>query len=530
MRDRGGGLGDRRPDFFSRTSLGQEAFARGGPVGLRSREMLSTSGWQEFGAPMSSDACTPRSVDAPLEAGGARDSIQGYVIDGVYPSNFHAEFTPNWIDAMLLHRGIAPPRAPGGTFALMDLGCGDGLGLIIMAAAHPEGRFFGLDALPAHVALGTRTAAECGVANVSFRCALFSDVAEPSEPDFDYVTAQGVMSWVSADNQHHVRRIATSHLRPGGIACLGYNALPGWKDALAFQQIVRRLSDEETGDAVSRFDAAVERVRAIGAAGAALFSKPFMAWIDDLRARLPGSYFPHEYLNRDWTPHWSAVMIEAMADHGFSFAAPARTDRLRDDFSLKGAQRAEIAKMADPLTRELATDIFLQSSYRVDLYDRQASRAAAAPEARLDGWWAATAPAAEAKLTCRTHAGTLTFDNDAARAIMAGLESGPAMLRTIHSKGKAGTEQDVLNGADALFIAGLIRPAGPPVTAPAAAAINALVARKAVDGAVIAALAGRYGPMPVAIDTIAHAFSDPVDGAGEENAAARSGLARLGIA
>ena len=45
--------------------------------------------------------------------------------------------------------------------------------------------------------------------------------------------------------------------------------------------------------------------------------------------------------------------IEVMAAHGFGFAAPGRADRLRDDFSLKAAQRAEIARMASPLARSM---------------------------------------------------------------------------------------------------------------------------------------------------------------------------------
>lgn len=455
-----------------------------------------------------------------------RASLQGYVLDDVYPSNFHPEFTPNWIDAMLRCRNVAPPRAPGVAFAMMDLGCGDGLGLTIVAAAHPEGRFVGVDALPAHVERGTSVAASCGVANVSFRCALFSDVEDPLEPTFDYVTAQGVMSWVGADNQQHVRRIAASHLRPGGIFCAGYNCQPGWKDALAFQQMVRMLADEETGDGAARFGAAVERIRAMGAAGAAAFSRTFMEWLDGLRARLPASYFPHEYLNRYWTPHWSAEMIEAMAAHGFSFAAPAHAARLRDDFSLKAAQRAEIARMANPLARETAKDIFMRTTFRVDLYDREASRVPVPADARLDSWWAAASSEDQAEYACKTAAGTLKFDNDAARAIMAALQSGPATLRCIHIGGQAGDEADLLDGADALFVAGWIVPAGPASASPGAVAVNAHVGREA---AAIGALAGSHGPMPLSTRAIERALSDGAACSDDERAEARATLTRLGI-
>ncbi len=80
-----------------------------------------------------------------------RDSIDGYVAEDVYPSTFQREFAPPWIDAMLRHKGLVPPRQGRSAFRLLDLGCGDGLGLIAMAAAHPEGEFLGIDAMAEHI-------------------------------------------------------------------------------------------------------------------------------------------------------------------------------------------------------------------------------------------------------------------------------------------------------------------------------------------------------------------------------------------
>ncbi|HYD13267.1 MAG TPA: class I SAM-dependent methyltransferase [Allosphingosinicella sp.] len=427
----------------------------------------------------------------------ARGTIEGYVLDGQYPSNLHREFAPNWIDAMLRHKGVAPPRAPGAPFALMDLGCGDGLGLVLMAAAHPEGQFQGIEAQPGLTEGAAKIARECGIGNVGFRSLRFADLADPAEPGFDYVTAQGVMSWVDAENQAHVRRIAALHVRPCGVACLGYNTLPGWKDALAFQQMVRQFADAETGDAVARFDAALARIRAMSKAGAPAFSRAFMAWIDNLRATLPAGYFPHEYLNRHWTCFWAAEMIEAMAGAGFVLAAPGRAEQLREDYALKKAQRRQLAAIADPLARATAADIFTNACYRVDIYARALRPLDESRASRLDGWWAATVAAADAVYECRTPAGRLVFDNGAARAVLAGLEAGPATLHAI-ARNFAGTAQEVLDAADALLVAGHILPAGPPADTPGAAALNGLIRASAGAPGAIDALAGAHGPMPVA--------------------------------
>ena len=425
-----------------------------------------------------------------------RETIEGYVLDGAYPSNLHREFTPNWIDAMLRHKGIAPPRAPGAPFRLLDLGCGDGIHLVVMAAAHPESEFVGIDAQPGLADRAAEVARACGVTNVAFREALFCDLADPPEPAFDYVTAQGVMSWVSAENQAHLRRLAAAHVRPNGIVALGYNTLPGWRDALAFQQLIRQLADAATGDAVARFHAALKRIRALGEAGAPSFSGPFMAWIDALRTTLPAAYFPHEYLNRHWTCFWSAEMIEAMAASGLAFAAPGRTDQLREDFALRVDQRRQLKKIADTLARATAMDVFVNSCFRTDLYAPALRRLERPNAARLDGWWAAAVAAESAAWECPTPAGRLAFDIGPARALLEGLQQGPATLRAL-AKGSGATTTEVLDAADALFVAGHILPAGPPVPVPAAAAVNAWVRAGARRKGAIHALAGAYGPMPV---------------------------------
>lgn len=454
--------------------------------------------------------------------------IDGYLAEEAYPSNFPREFAPAWIDAMLRCRGVAAPRGPRGPrgpFALLDLGCGDGMGLIVLAAAYPEGRFTGIDALPAHVAHGQTAAARLGIANVTFRCALFSEVEDPAVGDYDYVTAQGVIAWVSAANRGHVYRIAASHLRPDGVAVLGYNAMPWWKDAAVFQHMVLALAGTETGGTVARFDAAVAQLQAMRAAGASPFSESFWTWFDAARANLPSGYFPHEYLNTHWAPQWSDQIAGAMAARGFALAGPGGVSRLREDFAFRAAQRRALAGIGEPTARELAADIFSSASFRIDIFARTARAGTAQAgmgQTRLDGWWAGAVSEADADYACATPAGRLKFDNAAAHAILAGLEAGPQSLRALHARGGGGAEADILNTADALFTAGHIAPAEPPADAPLAGALNAEIAEAAARGTGVRALAGRHGAFGVSAEHIAAAF------AGE--AAALAKVKRLGVA
>ncbi len=454
-----------------------------------------------------------------------RQSIDGYLLAEAYPSFFHREFSPAWIDAMLLHKGHSPPRRDRSPFNLLELGCGDGFGLILLAAAYPEGEFLGIDALPEHVEAAITAASAIDLKNVEFRCARFAEMGPPPEAHFDYVTAQGVLAWVSADNRDHVFRIAAQHLRPGGVACLGYNTLPGWKDMLALQRLLLAFADLEQGSGWERFAAALETIRSIAAAGAATLPEPFIKWFDEQVESLPRSYFPHEYLNQYWMPLWSADIIAMAKGHGLAFLGPSRSDRLREDFCMTRKQREKLAAIEKPIARELAADLFVSSSYRTDLYGLEMLPADNIQEARLDGWWAATVDEDGAELSCRTQAGTLRFDNLSARAILRGLAAGPRTLGAIHRDGGCGTEADILNAADALLVAGHILPAAPPAEVPRAAALNAEIGARTGRRAGVNALVGSHGPMTVARDLVLHAWSDDP----QQRADAARSLARLGV-
>ncbi len=427
-----------------------------------------------------------------------RDSIDGYVAEDVYPSTFQREFAPPWIDAMLRHKGLVPPRQGRSAFRLLDLGCGDGLGLIAMAAAHPEGEFLGIDAMAEHIEDAQATSKRIGLTNIQFRCARFSEVAPPTRPRFDYVTGQGLLAWISEENRRHVYRIAAEQLRPGGIACLGYNAMPGWRDMIAFQQIVRQLAEGRAGSPFERFSAALAQVKAMVAAGAPSLPQWLMEWIDGQIGRIPGNYFAHEYLNQHWGPLWSSQVIGPMAGHGFTYLGPSRLDRLREDLCTTRAQRGELAKIGDPSARETAADLFARASFRVDLYGCDVAPIADPAQARLDGWWAARVAEADADYSWATAAGTLRFDNAAAHAILGGLAAGPRTLRSIHGQGGAGTIADILNTADALAISGQITPVDPPAIAPAAAPANAEFRARIAAGAGFDCQVGAHGAIPVA--------------------------------
>ncbi len=441
-------------------------------------------------------------------------TVDGYVADSLYPSNFHPHFQPAWTQAMLVARGVAPPTLDRAPFTFVDLGCGDGVGLIVTAAAHPEGRFFGIDALPGHIGRGNALIAELGLTNIELHCATFQgalagqgalegqgDPARLPLGKADYVMAQGVLSWVSPQNQHALLTLASRLLRPGGVFSVGYNTLPGWGWIVPFQRLVRALSESRAGTPAERFEAARDVARSSGLVDPKVFE-----WFDERLHLLPRDYFAHEYLNAHWQPHWSADVVRAAGELGLAHAADGLTLCLREDFALKAAWRQTLATIADPLARMLAIDMWVERWYRVDLFAKggmQPLDPAAARADRLARHWATGTTAYDVSFELKTPAGTIRFANDAARAILKALQDGPRPLASVPGI----ADVDLLNTIDALWMADFVRPVLSPADPPLAARTNAWLFATVQDESPMNGVVSRHGGVAVPRTALAAGLS-----------------------
>lgn len=391
--------------------------------------------------------------------------VDGYVADTLYPSMFHHRFTPAWIDSFLVRNRIPPPRKSRGPFVLVDAGCGDGFGLIANAAAHPEAQFIGFDASAKHIARGRKLIRTLKLPNVRLERATLQSVSLRTKAD--YITAQGLLSWISRENQQVLWKFARKTLKPAGAFAVGYNALPGWASMIPCQRLLRAFADHERGNSEQRFASALERVRTTG-----IIPQSAFELIDKERQGQWRGYVPHEYLNQYWDPLWSGDVLQAAEATGLQYAATLMEQRVRDEFAFTKAQRAVLADISHNRERETAADLFRNTWFRIDLFVRpgyRALRAASVRRYRMQQYWAAQRAQNDIEYSFPGAAGRLRFDNRAARSILAGLESGPNTLQSVRDISAA----DLLNTIDALFHAGLVRPVNPPAEIPAALFSNA---------------------------------------------------------
>jgi len=356
----------------------------------------------------------------------------GYVTDIPYLRDFKPPLAPAWLDHVAIVCGVAPP-ARGSGFAWCDLGCGQGVTAAVLAATHPDARFYGIDLMPAHIEHARRLAAEAGIANAMFHAADFAATGGLDLPRFDYIVVHGVYTWVDESNRRELRRLIDRRLKPGGLVYLSYNALPGWAADLPVQHLLRAFHRRLPGDAAARALDAVEFVRALTPHALGLAAS-FV--VGELRRR-PEDYTPaylvHEFMHDGFRPLYVTEMRAAVAEIGLEPVGSAILAENDDALLLDEPARALLAGIGDPDLRELARDFLIDQRFRCDVFARGNRRLDDAERSArlLESTFALTRPAAAVGYAIETPRGRSNHDGREARAVVAALSSGPRRLAEI---------------------------------------------------------------------------------------------------
>jgi len=155
------------------------------------------------------------------------DWNHGYVTDITYTTGYHRETAPIWIATAATLLGCGSPDLTR-PFCFADLGCGNGVTALVVAATMPHADVWGFDFNPAHVDAGREIARRAGLSNIHFEEASFEQLAQlPRDalPMFDYIVTHGVLSWISLENRRHLYNVIGQRLTPGGIAYVWHGAL-----------------------------------------------------------------------------------------------------------------------------------------------------------------------------------------------------------------------------------------------------------------------------------------------------------------
>ena len=361
------------------------------------------------------------------------DWADGYVTNMDYTSGFYPGLSPLAQNFSLLYRGYATPSLADG-FSYCELGCGHGFSTALLAAANPQGAFWGIDFNPTHIASAQQLKRAGDIENVTFLEQSFAEALKADLPRFDYIALHGVWSWISRENRQAIVDFIYAKLNPGGVVYISYNALPGWAAAAPLRQLmVERLrgQGEPTPDAIGAAIAFAQKLRDANAGYFAVNAQSGKRL--DAIAAMSRNYLAHEYLNRDWSPAYHSDVVADLSAAKLGFAAASGLVEQMDPLVLPPQANELLKEVTDQTARETIRDYFMNTQFRRDLFVRGARLLPAAE--RNDRLLATrvvlmrTPPPLPFKV--RVPLGEVTIEANPAQAVFEILAEGPCMLGEI---------------------------------------------------------------------------------------------------
>jgi Predicted methyltransferase regulatory domain/Methyltransferase domain len=284
-----------------------------------------------------------------------------------YTTGYYQEQSPAFLNACLAMQRVSPPSLE--KFTYCELGFGQGLTSLILAATHPQGEFYACDFNPLHVLAAASVRDEAKLSNLTLLENAFGELAQGKVelPMFDYITMHGIISWISDETRAQIVQFLTRYLKPGGVVQVSYNAMPGCAQVLPLQRLLMRGAAKD-GDAWTN---ASELAKKIADSEALFFKRnpDSLARIQSF-AKLDARYLVHEYLHDKWTPFYFADIARELEAAKLTFAGSARIPHMSPVGWLGDEQRQLMDTITDPIEAEELRDYFSNRSFRSDIFVR----------------------------------------------------------------------------------------------------------------------------------------------------------------
>lgn len=401
----------------------------------------------------------------------------GYVADVSYTAGFYREITPGWLGFTALLLGHRPPDLAR-PFRWAELGCGQGFSVALAAACHPEGEFWGFDFNPSHIDNATHLARAAGLGNAHFREASFAELAaEPDSalPPLDFIVMHGIWSWVSREQQAHLREFVRRRLAPGGLVYVSYNAMAGWSGMPTLQRLMKLWAAQHPGPPQEVAVGLVGYLQELARTDAIFFQQnPALVQRLEQLGKQDPRYLVHEYLNAVWEPTSFDQVAAELAEARCGFIGSATLVDNMDAVAAPPGIGKLIARTADVALRESLRDLGAARGFRRDVYRRGTDQPVAGEHmALLDAIvLAGTGREHERDVQISTGIGHVTPRPEIYNPALERLAQGPLSMRELHSLPALRDlpMAEALQVMAFLTAGGLAHPLNPAATAPSRAA------------------------------------------------------------
>ena len=291
----------------------------------------------------------------------------GYLTDVAYLRTFSGDLAPQTLRLVAALNGFTPP--PADDFDYCELGSGTGDTTATLAAACPGARFLGVDVNAEHTAFAEGLARAGGLSNVRFLERDFESLGREPLPPFQYVTAHGVLSWVSPEKRRALIALSADKLAPGGLLFVSYNALPGWAAIEPLRRLMLDAAPDPAEPTLERARKGFGAASVLSEAGAEYFGKnPAARSMLETMRKMGLPYVVHEYLQPHWHPLYFADVAREMAQGGLHFIGQLPIHQNYRDLALPPALLELFKNVGDRLAFESLKDFALNEFFRRDVY------------------------------------------------------------------------------------------------------------------------------------------------------------------
>lgn len=413
----------------------------------------------------------------------------GYNVSVGYTYGYFRELAPSWLDYALRLSGHQPPEGPA--LRYLELGCGQGVNLLLHAAAFPGIEFVGIDFNPVHIAHARGLALRAGLKNLRFEEADFLTLAAQWPQDwgqFDYCVLHGIYSWVNTALRGAIVQCLAQALRPGGVAYNSYNSLPGWYGSASLQHLLRRHELASGHKPQAAMDSGLALMRRLHDGGAALFkAQPQLMPRIEAAHKQDRAYLVQEYLHDAWHPLWHGQVAHELAGAKLGFVGTATLPEAYLPQLLPEALRGVIAECADPVLRQELIDAAINQHFRRDLFQRGALQARPVPHAQ---YWSGVrlvgmALPQDGKFTFQTSFGEVNGQGTQYAPVLQALQDGPRSLAQLQALPAFAGQAlaGVIQAASFLLHGGQVALHQPAGDAKLAARVNQALAHAVAEGA-----------------------------------------------
>jgi len=301
------------------------------------------------------------------------DWTAGYASDIEYTAGFYQEQSPAFLNFVSVLNGTEPIDTDR-PFTYFELGFGRGLTLNLLAAAYPQGQFYGADFNPSHVAGAQSLADAANLSNLTLLEDSFEELVASDRhdlPQFDFITLHGIYTWVNRENQQYIIAFIERYLKPGGLVYLSYNAMPGWSSSLPLQRLLVEYADAFPGRSDQQMQGAADLIKRMDAASANYFgAHPNLKSRVEMLQTNNTNYLVHEYMHKQWMPLYHVDVARDLASAKMEYVGSANLPMFYSSFYLNEEKQDIINTHSNPAMRETMKDFFFNTSFRKDVFVR----------------------------------------------------------------------------------------------------------------------------------------------------------------